>query len=261
MKRISRYKGLLTLGVLGLFVYIVYAFVSGGHKNEQMICKDIVVKVLNINDAGFVTPDDVSNIVEESGLTGKGKLLDDSIAAKVRLMLESKSYIKNVHTYTTGDSVLHVSLEQRIPVVRIITSSGSCYWDAEAYAFPPSPNYVHDVPLVTGNLPLPYKLPYKGPMPEKGSEFARKLLDFAIYVGQNEFWNVQIQQINVDGNGNVELAMCLGNETVKLGQPENYVHKLDKLLVFYRKVYFYLEKDKYKTFDLRFSDQIVAGSK
>ena len=260
MKRISWYKVLLTFGITGILAYIIYAFISGSDKTEQMVCKDIAVEILNIDDAGFVSTATVRDIVEESKLAGMGKRLNDSVAIKVRKMLETKSYIKNVRAYPSGDGVLHISLEQRVPVLRIITSTGSCYLDAEAYAFPPSLDYVHDVPLVTGKVPLPYKLPYKGPMPDRDSQFARQLLTFAAYINNDKFWNAQIQQINVDDKGNIELSMCAGRETVRLGQLDNYEYKLDKLLTFYSKVYPYLERDKYKTFDLRFGDQVVATS-
>ncbi|MDR2562422.1 MAG: cell division protein FtsQ/DivIB [Prevotellaceae bacterium] len=260
MKRISWYKVLLTFGISGILLYIVYAFVSDDDKSKQMVCKDISVEILNIDDAGFVTASTVCEIIEESKLAGKGKRLNDSVAIRVRKMLETKSYIKNVRAYPSGDGILHVSLEQRVPVVRIISSSGSCYLDAEGYAFPPSPDYVHDVPLVTGRVPLPYKLPYKGSMPEKGSQFAMKLLDFAAYISKDQFWNAQIQQINTDEKGNIELNMCAGKETVRLGQLDNYEFKLDKLMTFYNKVYPYLERNKYKSFDLRFGDQVVATS-
>lgn len=261
MKRVSWRKVLLTFGVSGLMGYIIYAFVSGSDTDEQMTCKDIAVKILNINDAGFVTAADVRSIVEESKMTGKGKRLNDSIAVEVRKMLETKSYLKNVKVYPSGDGVLHISLEQRIPVVRLITPSGSSYLDSEGYAFPTSANYVHDIPLATGNLPLPYKLPYKGPLPDNGSAFVRRLLAFAEYVSEDEFWNAQIQQINADGEGNVELVMCVGDEIVKMGQLDGYVYKLDKLSTFYDKVYPHLERNKYKTFDLRFGDQVVTTRK
>jgi hypothetical protein len=195
-------------------------------------------------------------MIERSKIVGKGRPLNDEVSVKTMELIRSQSFVKNVLVYQTGDSILHVELEQRMPVARILTSSGSCYLDNAGIAFPVSARYSYDVPLVTGKIRLPVEGKAFG-----GSGFARNLLSFAEYVANHSFWSVQIQQIDIVDNNNVELAVCSDNHLIRFGQLHGYEKKLDNLLTFYKEVnpYYRGANDApYTILDLRFDRQIVA---
>jgi cell division protein FtsQ len=195
-------------------------------------------------------------MIERSKIAGKGKPLNDEVVIKTLKLVESNSSVKNVAVYRTGDSILHVELEQRIPVVRIMTSSSSCYLDEAGIAFPVSERYSCNLPLVTGKI----KLPANGKM-LSDSAFAHNLLAFANFVANNPFWNAQIQQIDVDENKNVEFVVCSDNHLIRFGQLNGYEEKLDNLFVYYKKLNPYYKganESPFKILDLRFDKQIVA---
>lgn len=257
MRKIAWHRVIICLGVIGLAVYLTVNLFSAN--KEEVICKGIDVKIKNKKDAKLITSEDVADIITSSRITATGKALNDSVVKKVKTLLDTKSYIKDAVVYRTGDSVLHVELEQRIPVVRIVTNTGSCYLDDEGYAFPPSLRYSYNVPLVTGNVPLPHALPYKGPLLKK-SDFVQDILMFANFLSKNSFWNAQIQQINVDNDKNIEFVTCTDDILIRLGQFNNFEEKLENLYAFYKKV---IPNDgsKYEILDLRFNKQIVAVKK
>lgn len=258
MKKIAWHRVIICLGVIGLAVYLAVFLFSGG--TDQVICKGIDVKVKNEKEAKLITSDDIKDIINSSMVAGVDKPLNDSVTKYVKELLNTKSYVKNVIVYRTSDSILHVELEQRIPVVRIITNTGSCYLDEEGYAFPPSLKHSYNVPLVTGNVPLPHKLPYKGPL-MKESDFVVDMLDFVNFISKSSFWNAQIQQINVDNGKNVEFVICSDNILIRLGQLSGFEEKLENLFTFYKKVIPYQESNSYEVLDLRFDKQIVAVKK
>jgi cell division protein FtsQ len=233
----------------------MYVFRTKG----DIVCKDIDVKIKNSKIARLITSGDFKKMIEQSKIAGKGKPLNDDILKKTFKLIKSKGSVKSVLVYQTGDSILHVEVEQRIPVMRILTASGSCYLDNEGIVFPISTRYAYDVPLITGKV----QLPVEGKM-LKDSVFARKLLAFVDFISKDPFWNAQIQQIDIDENKNVEFVICSDNHLIRFGQIQGYEKKLDNLLTFYRKVNpYYKEKDNvpYTILDLRFDKQIVAVKK
>lgn len=223
------------------------------------VCKGIDVKVRNPAKAKLITSDDFRRMIEQSKIAGKGKPLNDDVIKKTLKLVKSKSSVKNALVYQTGDSILHVELEQRLPVVRILTSLGSRYLDSEGIAFPVSERYTYDVPLITGKI----RLPAEGKM-MRDTLFARNLLAFVKFIADDAFWNAQIQQIDVDENNNVEFAVCSDSHLIRFGQLYGYKKKLDNLLTFYRKVNPYYRGENetpYTVLDMRFDKQIVAVTK
>ncbi|MDR2383615.1 MAG: cell division protein FtsQ/DivIB [Prevotellaceae bacterium] len=220
------------------------------------VCKGIDVKINNLEVAKLITAEDIMKVIGQSKVAGKGKPLNDEAIMKTVKLVASQSSVKNVTVYQTGDSILHVELEQRLPVLRIMTASGSCYLDKSGIAFPVSARYSYDVPLATGKI----RVPAAGKT-LSDPVFARNLLAFAEFVAKVPFWNAQIQQIDIDENRNVEFVVCSDNHLVRFGQLQGYEKKLNNLLTFYKEVnpyYRSANEARYTVLDLRFNGQIVA---
>jgi cell division protein FtsQ len=220
------------------------------------VCKGIDITIKNVEAAKLLAADDIRKMIERNKVAGRGKPLNDAVIAKTLKLVQSNSTVKKALAYQTGDSILHVELEQRIPVVRIMTALGSRYLDETGVAFPVSERYSYDVPLATGKI----RLPAEGKTLHD-TVFARNLLDFVGYVTNNAFWNAQIQQIDIDEDRNVEFVISSDNHLIRFGQLHGYEKKLDNLLTFYKRVnpYYRGENDvPYTILDLRFNKQIVA---
>jgi cell division protein FtsQ len=253
-KKISWRRVILSFVMFGLIVCLFVYILSSGR--ETPVCKGIDIQIKNADVAKLVTPGDFRKMIEQSKIAGKGKPLNDDVVKKALKLVESKGSVKHAVAYQAGDSILHVELEQRMPVVRILTALGSYYLDDEGIAFPVSTRYTYDVPLVTGKMPLPGE----GRM-LKDSVFSRHLLEFVDYISKDLFWNAQIQQIDIGQDKNVEFVVCSDNHLIRFGQLNGYKDKLDNLLAFYKKVNpYYKERDNslYTVLDLRFNKQIVA---
>jgi cell division protein FtsQ len=252
-RKIAWKRIILTLAMLGVTVCMfIYVFSTKG----DPVCKGIDVKIKNLETAKLITAEDIRRMIERSKVAGKGMPLNNEVLVKTLELVKSKSSVENVLVYQTGDSILHVELEQRMPVMRILTPLGSCYLDKSGIAFPVSARYSYDVPLVTGKI----RLPAEGKA-LSDSGFARNLLSFVEYIASNSFWNAQIQQIDVDDNKYVEFAVCSDNHLIRFGQLHGYKRKLDNLLTFYKKVnpYYRNANDApYTVLDMRFDRQIVA---
>jgi cell division protein FtsQ len=252
-RKIAWKRVALILSVLGVTVCLLIYMCS---TKGDLLCKGIDVKIRNSEQAKLITASDFRRMIEQSKIAGTGKPLNNEVIRKTLKLVSTKSSVKNVLVYQTGDSILHVEFEQRMPAVRILTASGSCYLDSEGIAFPVSERYAYDVPLVTGKI----RLPAEGKM-LRDTLFARNLLAFTGFIAGNPFWNAQIQQIDVAENKNIEFTVCSDNHLIRFGQLHGYKKKLDNLQTFYRKVnphYRTGDEALYTVLDLRFDKQIVA---
>jgi cell division protein FtsQ len=252
-RKIAWKRIILSFAVLGVIICLfIYMF----RAKVDPMCKEIDVKINNLECAKLITAEDIRKMIEQSKVTGKGRPLNDETIKKTAKLVTSQSSVKNAVVYQTGDSVLHVELEQRLPVIRIMTPSGSCYLDNSGIAFPVSSRYSYDVPLATGKIRLP-----SAGKTLSDPVFASNLLAFANFVAKVPFWNAQIQQINVDENKNVEFVICSDNHLIRFGQLQGYEEKLNNLLTFYKEVNLYYRsanEARYTVLDLRFNKQIVA---
>ena len=250
MVKVAWNRVVLCIGIVGLTVYLSVVFFSTG--KVGIICKSIEVKINN--EEKLVTKQDVRDIIEGSNITGVGKSLDEERLKRLRGLLETKSYMKDLLLYATGDSVLHVEFKQRIPAMRVAGDRGAWFYvDTELHVFPASMRFTYDVPIVTGHV----QLPPKGKIPDKDAVFVEQLLEFTAFVAANPFCDAQIQQIHIDGKQNVEFTVTSEKHLIRLGQLNGYRRKMDGLLTFYKKVNSYTG-DSYRILDLRFENQIIA---
>lgn len=262
MKRIAWHKVLLTVALVGVLAYLGTVFIFTDSMDNKIRCKSIAVEITNGDEIKLVSVDDVRSIVKTGGIPVLDQPLNKIPIDKIQKLLESKSYIKSVYVYTTGDGALNVKIEQRKPIVRVSTGQGGFYMDETGFVFPLSNTFTPYLPIVTGELDFPFSASYKGVLPaNKKADFLRSIVDFAAFLQKDEFWNAEIEQINVAKNGNIELITCTGQSVVCMGSLHGYEYKLSKLLTFYKKVLPVEGWSKYKQLDLRFSNQVVATLK
>ena len=260
MKKSKRWRIITVVAVLAaLVIYFVVTFNFVSSKEYETVCTAINVQISNKDALSLVTEDDIISIVKSSGEETIGKPMKDIAVYKIQELLESKSYIKQVNVYTTIDGLLNVKLTQRVPVVRVHTPAGAFYMDSDGFVFPLSNTYTHYVPVVTGNMPLPFGLPYKGKLPDsESSKTLKDILSFVSFLNTNSFWNAEIEQIHVLPNLEVELVPRTGNHLVHLGKFDAYESKLDKLFTFYKNALPVEGWNKYSKLNLEYSNQVVA---
>jgi cell division protein FtsQ len=117
------------------------------------------------------------------------------------------------------------------------------YIDEEKKEIPIPRKFAANVPIVTG---------------EVNKDFIKgDLFDFITYVRKNQFWDAQIEQINICHQKNVELIPRVGNHTIKLGTLDDYETKLNKLKTFYKNLH-NIGWNQYHIINLEYKNQVVC---
>ena len=206
-----------------LFCYIVFVSFFFRESRQKELCRDLQVVVVDSLDKHFVSEINTDRIENE--------LLKNEMIARVE-------------AYKTPSGMIKLEVEQKIPILRVISPRGNYYVDNLGSTMPVSRRYVAHVPVVSGYV-------------EK--ELAvTDLYKFALFLQENDFWNNQIEQIYVHPDNEVELIPRVGNHRIVLGSFADFEEKLDNLRLFYEKAIPKVGWEKYSIISLKYKDQIVC---
>ena len=227
-----------------LSCYIVFVAFFFQDMTEDKVCQDLQVVVKDSLDKHFVSESDLVSILKKADLNPIKKPMDAINTDKIETELKKNEMIARIEAYKTPSGIIKLEVEQKIPILRVISSRGNFYVDNLGTTMPVSFRYVADVPLVSGYV-------------EK--ELAvTDLYKFALFLQENEFWNNQIEQIYVHPDNEVELIPRVGNHRIVLGSFADFEEKLDNLRLFYDKVIPKTGWEKYSIINLKYKDQIVC---
>src|SRR5687768_7218996 len=117
------------------------------------ICKSVVI---DINGPGtgewFVEKKDVLNLLTANGTNKlQGRALGSFKLQQLETKLKKNVWIRKAQLYFDSRNVLHVNIEERVPVARVFTSTGtSFYIDSSLKRLPLSDQTVLKLPVFTG---------------------------------------------------------------------------------------------------------------
>lgn len=243
-------KLLKLIGLMFLMIFIVGTLAFTSIESKNIMCTDIEI-VFDSDELINVDKDKLIRIVKNTDNKVLKKTLgeinseeiEDEIE-KVPAILTADVYKLMVNEKGVYKGVLVVNVKHREPVMRIINSSGSYYLDKFGVRIPVSSSYATNVLVASGSV---------------SEEFAvEKLLPFVLFVGEDDFWNAQIQQIFVEEDGDVLLIPLVGGHVIELGDTEHFPQKLNIMRAFYKQVLAKNNWDKYERVSLKYNNQVVA---
>lgn len=230
-----------------LSCYIVFVAFFFRRVRQDKICQRLEVVVKDSLDKHFVSQSDLIYILKKANLDPVKKPMDAINTDKIELELLRNEVIFNVDAYKTPSGIIKLEVEQKMPILRVISARGNYYVDNMGTTMPVSRHYVAHLPIVNGYV-------------EK--ELAvTDLYKFALFLQENEFWNNQIEQIYVYPDSEVELIPRVGNHRIVLGSFDDFEEKLNNLELFYEQAIPKVGWEKYSMINLKYKNQIVCTKK
>jgi len=168
--------------------------------------------------------------------------------------LEEDPFVLDAEAYIDQRNVLHVQVQQREPILRILDNNGGNYYlDKNGVKMPPSKNFAARVLVATGNI-TPYTAEFKSKK--------RNSLKDIFYITQtilaDDFLSSFIQQIHVNNAGEFTLIPLIGDQKIILGSARKLEDKLDRLKVFYKNGMPYTGWQVYESINLKYNGQVVC---
>lgn len=240
-----------TWAVCLIAFFILMGFINA--KKNKAVCQHVDIIVPGAQ--AFVSQEDVLKIV--NGLNGPliGHVVKDLPVHDIEKKLSENPFIKQVSVYAEMDGQVHVKIEQREAVMRIINQVGSDFYiDQEGVKFPTSPLYAPHVIVANGNIAEQFS----GKQDTMRSAQLKDLYQVAQFLQRDSLWNSQIEQLYVNKDSDIMLVPRVGNQTIILGNGDSLQTKFDKLLIFYKQIIPQVGWGRYKTVNLKFANQLVC---
>jgi len=250
-------KILLILPVLYLIIIPVYLARSTNAK----LCGGIEINIKDSSDYHFVTERQLLNLVY--GNTGRilGRPVKDVSVSEIESRINVLRELKEAEVYITIDGTMHVYVDQRNPVMRVMPENGGDYFiDEEGVVVRRRNLYSPRLHIVSGNVNISSAMLNGVSVLDTSikNSILKDIYHLINFINDDNFWSAQIDQVYVDGNDEIDLIPRVGNQLVHLGTAENFEGKLRNLEVFYDKVLPEVGWNKYSLINLEFKDQIVC---
>ena len=243
MKRLVRY--LLPCCVVAVIALLLAWAFSEVRRNRQMTtCTglDVVFR----DDARFVTEEDVLELLARHYGIYTGQRIDSVDLRRIERLLATRSAVRKGEAWTTDDGILHVSIEQREPVMRIQTDSGALYADDEGILFPIRGSAAPLVPVVDGAVQPSDRAWVSG------------LLGLVRFMHRSRVWEENSAQISALPSGELVLIPRSGRERFLFGRPDAVREKFARIEKYYRYIQPAQEGAGYGSVNVKYNGQIVC---
>ena len=235
--KLYKYAGLLFVSILILALVSFSQF-----RNGQRTIQGIEV-VFDENRHDFLDVETVNKmLIQNESLSSIG--VKDTLAlSSVEAGVESYAVVRNAEVFTSPSRVLTVSIEERIPVLRVIGNE-TYYVDVEAVKVPLSDHYTAHVPLFFGS-------------PDEDQIEA--LIGFMKKVNRDDFLSKEIIQIN-NQEGGYFFKIRSYDFVVEWGDFKSFEEKLVKLKTLCKYLESVEEKPDFTRINLKYNQQVIASS-
>ena len=254
------WKRTLTIAIdVVLAAYIAVAMTLFNKSDDlRRTCTGVRIDIQDEKTNGFINTEEVKHRLTANKLYPLKQPMAFVHSRTIEERLKDSPFVKSAQCYKTQDGVVHITLTQRMPIVRIKALNGEDYYVDDNFSVMPNSHYTSDMIIATGHI---------------NKWFARNYLaHLSNAIAASELWNNQIEQINVLPNRGVELVPRVGDHIVYLGElPEekNQRKRAETIADFAKRKLTRLEKfykyglsqagwNKYSYINLEFDNQIIC---
>ena len=235
-----------------LGVATMVLFVMAWQVKDKKIIKDIQIQIAGEETQLFINERDINEMLNAGGQIIGAKMSSLNLSA-IEKKVAGNPWVKKAQIYYTNKQVLHVLIEERIPMARIFTPGGaSFYLDSTGLRLPLSEKVVARVPMFTG-------FPSDRPILSKpDSLLLKQVVALGKFLHYDSLWSAQIAQIDITPQANFELIPVIGDHIISLGKATDLEAKFLRLQTFYKQAWMQKGVRYYERIDIRYKDQVVA---
>lgn len=215
--------------------FVIY--VNGSRENERFIDKKSLVDILTQKGTEAL----------------KGRVTREFDLQHMESRLEKHKWVRDAELFFDNNQVLQVKIIERVPVARVITSSGnSFYIDSSCARLPLTEKLPARVPVFTGF-----------PSDKLVLKPADKLLISEIksvgtYLLKQPFWMAQVAQIDITNDRKFEMIPTIGNHVIEFGNGVDCEKKFNRLLIFYKQVLSRAGMERYARLNVQYDRQVIG---
>lgn len=232
------------IGILLVVGYLLAMAVWGGAHRDERECRAIQIEFTDLDKRQYVTTDELLLLLRREQLYPVGVPLTQVSTQAIEDAIEAHDMVREAQVVITPLGNVRVRLEQRVPVLLVLTPGESYYIDRDRRRMPVRPSIKTTVLMAEGSIS------------EKMAETI--LADMALDITEDEYWQERIRSIEVANPKSVALVQKPDGTRIILGSPEDYAAKLQRLRTLYEEGFDKVGWQTYRELDLRYNDQVVG---
>lgn len=240
--------------------YIVATPFQLSHRMGLSACAGLNVNVRDSSDYHFVTSREIKRIVNNGKAKYAGVPMKEVPLLDIESMIAEIPELRITEAYLTVDGMLHIDVDQRNPVVRFSTLSGTEYYiDEEGYIIrkrglnPPRVHMARAGFDIRDSQQLGNRI---------GEDFESNALsnlyNLVRYIRNDQLLSALIDQIEVYRSGEIDLITRTGGHRVIFGDISDMEMKFRTLEEFYKQVPGEAGWNRYRSISLKYSGQVVC---
>ena len=244
---------------IAVLVYLILAVTLMNNPDEsKKRCREVTISIADENTNGFLDVNEIKAMLVKQQIYPLNQRMDHIAPRHIEEMLMSSPFINTAECYKSKDSLVNIIVTQRLPVIRIKADDGKDFYLDDKGGIVPHASYNSDLIIATGKFSKAFAM--------------QSLAILAQTLTADEFWNAQIEQINVLEDGGIELIPRVGEHIVYIGMLpksdnkeelqqliDEYVKlRLQRLAKFYRYGLSKTGWDKYGYINVEFENQVIC---
>jgi cell division protein FtsQ len=244
-----------------LYLIVTPAYLA--HTIDSVPCGGIIISIDDSSDYHFVSKREIADLITQNKTKVIGQPIRNIALPKIEGRIAQIRELKKAEVYTTIDGILHVSADQRDPVMRVIADGGDYFIDEDGIVVRRKGLYTPRLHIVSGNITITDPMLNGVSVLDTSIKHSilKDIYQLVNYINSDSFWSAQIDQIYVDNDDEIDLIPRLGNNIIHLGTTENFEGKFRNLETFYKNVLPEVGWNKYELINLEFKDQIVCRNR
>jgi len=232
-------------------VIVLMSFVET--KRHTTKCTNVKIFIPGADN--FIEREEIDDILKINQGILIGKHMDQINLDEIEENIKANPYIAYAKVFGDMNGVIHIEIEQREPVLRIINAGGQDFYvDREGLKMPVSTNFTANVLVANGNIAEFFN----GRLDTLKSSLAEDLYKTALFIRADTLWDAQIEQLYVAENKDIELVPRVGNQRIILGDADSLQLKMRNLRAFYKQAMPTVGWDAYKTINIKYTNQVVC---
>jgi cell division protein FtsQ len=222
-------------------------------RKSAVRCTD--VKIYIPGTRGFIDRAEIDVMLLSAQGPLAGRMLSKINIHQLENRLKANPFIEDANIYADMDGVIHVSIRQREPILRILNlTNQDFYIDHNGFKIPTSEDFTARV-LVSNGFIIEN---FDGKVDTIDTKLVNDLYRIAAFIRKDSLWNDQIEQLYVNEQTEIEMVPRIGNHKIILGDADSLQVKFRNLLAFYKNALPKVGWEAYKTINLRYANQVVA---
>ncbi len=235
----------------------VFLLVAAIKTKPAKHCKGIEISIHGVSNNFFVDKNDILKTITAMEKTNPvGKTIGTFNLKQLEDQLDQDVWIKSAELFFDNNDILQVIVQEREPIARVFTGSGSTFYiDDELAILPLSEKFSARLPVFT-NFPTDKKR-----LSGADSSLLKDIKTISLSIQKDSFSMAMIEQVDITTQRNFEMIPKIGNQLIVFGDATDTEIKLGKLKQFYKEIMVKAGWDHYSVINLQYRNQVVAKRK